>query len=53
MTFERLKDIFLSYVENDADTAEISYVREVLEDVCGLDKEEAAELELDWVFDED
>ena len=50
ISYETLKNAFLAYVENDAETAEISYVREVLQDVCGLDEDECEELGLGWVY---
>lgn len=50
MDFERVKDILVSYVDNDLETADVGYVREVLTDVCGCTEEELKELGLyDWL----
>lgn len=53
MTKERVIDILVSYIDNDLDTANPSYVREVLEDICSED--ELKELGLwEWLgFDEE
>ena len=50
---ERLVSIIKSYVGNDYEAAEPGYVRETLEDVCGMDKKEAEALGLGYVFDGD
>ena len=53
MTFERLRDILISYIDNDLESAEPGYVREVLTEIC--DEEELKELDLwDWLgFEEE
>lgn len=38
--YERLKQILCDYVSNDAEAIELSYVRNILRDVCGCDNEE-------------
>ena len=48
---ERLISIIQSYVENDCEAAEPGYVRETLEGLCGMDKEEAEALGLGYIFD--
>ena len=52
MTFDRLKQAFLSYIDNDLAVAEPGYVRDVLTDTCGLTSAEIKELGLDWLFPE-
>ena len=49
LTCERLKDMFRSYVSNDAEAAEPDYVREALMQ-AGCSEEEAQELGLGWVY---
>lgn len=53
MTVERVKEILMSYVENDLLSADIGYVREVLNNLCT--KEELKELGFwDWLcFEEE
>ena len=51
MSFERLEEIFISYVDNDLCDADPDYVREVLRDVCGMTDEELKEIGLDYLFD--
>ena len=48
---ERLAAIIQNYVNNDLEAAENGYVREVLEDVCGIDTEEAEAIGLGFIFD--
>ena len=48
---ERLAAIIQNYVNNDLEAAESGYVREVLEDVCGIDTEEAEAIGLGFIFD--
>lgn len=50
MTKERAKELFKAYVLNDLECADTDYVREVLTDVCGLTKDEIAEFEFEWLF---
>ena len=47
---ERIADILARYVDNDLVSAETSYVREVLRDVCGMTDEEAKDLGFDYLF---
>ena len=48
---ERLVSIIQSYVGNDCESAEPGYVRETLENVCGMDKTEAETVGLGYIFD--
>ena len=48
---ERLLAIFQSYVNNDLNTADPDYVREVLQDVCGMNKNELLATGFDYLFD--
>ena len=52
MTFDRLKQVFLNYIDNDLAAAEPGYVRDVLTDTCGLTNAEIKELGIDWLFPE-
>ena len=52
MTFDRLKQAFLSYINNDLAAAEPGYVRDVLTDTCGLTSAEIEELGFDCLFPE-
>ena len=48
MTAERAKEILISYVDNDLNTADVGYVREVLHELCT--DEELKELGFwDWL----
>ena len=52
MTPERIKEILIGYVDNDLESADPDYVREVLYDLCS--KEELEELGFwDWLCFED
>lgn len=48
---ERLVSIIQNYVGNDYEAAEPGYVRGVLEDTCGMYREEAEALGLGYIFD--
>lgn len=49
MTFERLKDILISYVSNDLECTTFGYVRDVLSGICT--NEELKELGFwDWLL---
>lgn len=49
--YERVVQILQDYVCNDAESAETDYVRDVLESVCGVTKEEAEALGFGYLFD--
>lgn len=50
MDKQRVIEILVSYIDNDADSAEPGYIREVLRDICGCTDEELKELDLyDWL----
>ena len=50
MDLDRVVCILASYIDNDLDSAEPGYVREVLRDVCGCTDNELKELGLyDWL----
>lgn len=53
ITTQRLGQMLNAYIVNDAESADPSYVREVLRDVCGMTKEEAEELGLLWIYGEE
>lgn len=44
-------DAFVAYVSNDLEAAEPDYVRGVLTDVCGLDKNQLKAIGLDYLFE--
>jgi len=46
----RIIRILHNYISNDLDSADPSYVREVLVNVCGCTAEEIVELELDGLW---
>lgn len=48
---ERLKEILISYIDNDLQVADYQYVRDVIRDTCGCTKEEINELGLDYLFE--
>ena len=52
MTLERAIEILQTYVNNDAEIVERDYVRYALE-AAGCSEEEAKELGLGWIFDDD
>lgn len=49
---EKAISMFRSYVNNDAEAADLDYVRETLEQV-GCTKTDAKEIGLDWIFEEE
>lgn len=49
LTRERVMDMFRAYVNNDAEAAEVDYVRDALGQ-AGCDRETAEALGLGWVF---
>ena len=52
MTTERIKGILFDYIDNDLQSADSGYVREVLEDICT--EGELQELGLkDWLWPEE
>ena len=53
MTVERAMQIAREYIENDLEGAELSYVRDVLVNMIGIEKEEAEEMGIGYIFDED
>lgn len=52
VSYEKLLDMFVNYVINDAEAAELDYVQEALES-AGCDEETAKKLGLGWVFGEE
>lgn len=48
---ERLVQIINNYISNDYEAAEGNYIKETLENVCGMNKEEAEALGLGYIFD--
>lgn len=50
---ERLVQIINDYISNDYEAAEGNYIKikETLENVCGMNKEEAEALGLGYIFD--
>ena len=52
VSYERVVQILQDYVCNDAEAAEIGYVRDILESVCGVTRKEAENLGLGYLFDE-
>ena len=50
MTKERALEILRCYVNNDVCVADHQYVRDVLEDECGMTMEEIKEAGLDWLY---
>lgn len=48
---ERLVQIINDYISNDYEAAEGNYIKEALENVCGMNKEEAEALGLGYIFD--
>ena len=44
---------FQAYVENDLDGTELNYVRDTLENVCGIDEDNAEQYGFGWVFTEE
>lgn len=54
ITQERTEDILCRYIDNDLQSAETAYVREVLQDVCDVTYEEAEDLGIaGWFEDEE
>ena len=55
ITKERLIEILISYIDNDAAAADPGYIREVLTDICGCTETELKELGLyGWLgFDQE
>ena len=51
ISYSRLLQILQDYVNNDAEAAEEGYVRSILKDICGVNKEEAEQLGLGYLFD--
>ena len=51
VSYDRLLQILQDYVNNDAEAAEEGYVRSILKDICGVNKEEAEQLGLGYLFD--
>ena len=52
MTFERLKDILISFIDEELESADPDYVRDLLGEI--MTKEEMEELELTgWLMIED
>ena len=51
VSYERVVQILQDYVYNDVETAELDYVRDVLESFCRVTKEEAEALGLGYLFD--
>lgn len=49
--YERLKQILCNYISNDAEAIELSYVRDILRDVCGCDDDEIIELGFSYLLD--
>ena len=49
---ERYRVIASEYIQNDLDSADPSYVRDVLVDMIGVSRTEADELGVGWVFEE-
>lgn len=49
---ERLAEIINDYVNNDYEATESNYIKEKLETVCSMDKEEAEALGLGYIFDD-
>ncbi len=49
--YDRVLQILQDYVEVDVEASETCYVRDILEDVCGVTKEEAEILGLGYIFD--
>lgn len=50
MNKERITEILIDYIDNDLETANPGYVREVLRDRCGCTDEELKELGIyDWL----
>ena len=50
---DRLLAIFTAYVNNDLNNADPDYVREVLQDVCGMTESELVATGFDYLFDKD
>ena len=53
MTLERAEDILCRYVDQDLESADPGWVREVLINCCGCTKGELIELGLDYIFPDD
>ena len=51
--YERLEQICCAYIDNDIEGAsEMSYIRDILTDVCGMTKEEINQLGFGYLFPE-
>ncbi len=50
---ERITDILCRYVDNDLNSADPEWVREVLVNCCGCTSEELKEIGLDYIFPDD
>jgi hypothetical protein len=51
ITKERVIQILQDYVYNDSEATELSYVRDVLVNICGCDEAEMRELGFGYIFD--
>lgn len=49
---ERLAEIINDYVNNDYEATESNYIKEKLETICSMDKEEAEALGLGYIFND-
>lgn len=50
---ERIADILCRYIDNDLQSADTDYVREVIRDVCGCTSEELEDIGLSYLFEEE
>lgn len=50
---ERIADILCRYIDNDLQSADTDYVREVLRDVCVCTTEELEDIGLSYLFEEE
>lgn len=50
---KRIADILCRYIDNDLQSGDANYVREVLRDVCGCTNEELDDIGLSYLFEEE